>query len=239
MDEAQTSEGSSRVAPDASTSPRTCWYALRTRSRQEKVVTAQLHDKGISTFLPLSVQVHRWSDRSKTVEVPLFPGYTFVRLSPSTEVCCLVLRTVGVVGFVGIQGRAFPIPDKEIEDIQTLMASKLPVEPYPFIRCGDWVRVKCGPLEGIEGILVRKKNVCSLVLSVEMLGRSAAVEVDASIVERVAKRSGGPHVQRLDTISSRTRNHVNPTGFAGQSRSISGDYRRPSSNSNRQGHFLT
>ena len=197
-EEAPAFERPSGSAPDESTSARTCWYAIQTRSRQEKAVTAQLQEKGISTFLPVSAQVHRWSDRSKTVEVPLFPGYTFVRLSPSIELCSIVLRTMGVVGFVGNHGRGLPIPDKEVEDIQALIASKLRVEPHPFIKCGDWVRVKCGPLEGIEGILVRKKNVCSLVLSVELLGRSAAVEVDSSIVERVANRNGGSRVQRLD-----------------------------------------
>jgi transcription antitermination factor NusG len=239
VQEAHEGEQRSGSPREVYSSPGTCWYAIRTRSRHEKVVTAQLHDKGISTFLPLSVQMHRWSDRSKTVEMPLFPGYTFVRLSPSAELYSLVLRTVGVVGFVGIHGRGLPIPDKEIEDIQTLIAHKLRVEAHPFIRCGDWVRVKCGPLEGIEGILVRKKNVCSLVLSVEMLGRSAAVEIDFSMVERVAKRNDEPHVQRLARMGSRTRNDVNPAGFAGQSWLIAGDYRGTSTNCNRQGLFLT
>src|ERR1700682_6424897 len=97
------------------------WYALYTRARHEKAVAALLQQKGITTFLPLLSQMHRWSDRSKTVQVSLFPGYTFVRITATPESCVGILQTPGVVGFVGTGRRGIPIPDKQIEDVQTVL----------------------------------------------------------------------------------------------------------------------
>src|SRR5437879_5635660 len=112
------SQAASFISPSDSLRTETaCWYAIRTRSRHEKMVARQLHGQEIEAFLPLCNEVHRWSDRQKEVGLPLFPGYAFVRVIYSPEERVRVLRTFGVAGFVGTQGRGIPIPDRQIEDI--------------------------------------------------------------------------------------------------------------------------
>jgi transcription antitermination factor NusG len=158
------------------------WYALHTRHQHEKLVAQSLASKGFETFLPQYTVVRRWSDRAKQLSLPLFPCYVFMK--GGTDNRLAVLTTPGVHGFVGFAGRAAPIPEQEIDAVRRAALSAR-IEPHPFLRCGDRVRVKCGPLEGVEGVLVRKKNSCRLILSLELLLRSAAVEVDAAAVERV------------------------------------------------------
>lgn len=153
------------------------WFAVHTRSRYEKRVAAQLGEKQIDSFLPTMEEVHHWSDRRKVVEQPLFPGYVFVRISPEDQVRGSVLRTIGVVGFVGIQGRGLSIPDQEIENIQRLLSSEIPFGPYPFLRVGQKVRIRGGYLDGIEGILVAKNSDQSVVISVELIQRSLSIRV--------------------------------------------------------------
>ena len=157
------------------TTPR--WYAIRTRSRHEKKIALELREKGISHFLPLQTQVHRWSDRNKQVEVPLFPGYVFVRTVPVAEARVSVLHTHGVVGFVGEQGKGTPIPDKEIEDIQTILEQKVPFTMHPFLNLNQRVRIRGGCLDGVEGMLVGMNPDLSLVVSVELIKRSMAIRV--------------------------------------------------------------
>ena len=111
------------------------WYALYTRSRHEKAATSRLKDMGMTTFLPLFSRVHRWSDRRKTVQVSLFPSYTFVRIIATPESCVRVLQTPGVVGFVGTGRGGIPIPDKQIEDIQTRARSEHSVRDLSFLTC--------------------------------------------------------------------------------------------------------
>src|ERR1700686_1601176 len=130
------------------------WYALSTRARHEKAVAASLQQKGLTTFLPLLSRVHRWSDRRKTVQVSLFPGYTFVRVIANPESCVRILETPGVVGFVGTGRRGIPIPDKQIEDVQTVLSQDIPCAIFPFLRVGQRVRIRGGCLDGIEGLLV-------------------------------------------------------------------------------------
>jgi transcription antitermination factor NusG len=168
------------------------WYALHTNYQHEKAVARILTQKGFDVFLPLYDVAHRWKDRTKQLSLPLFPCYVFLQggLDRRLE----VLNTPGVFGFVGWSGRAAAIPEAEIEAVLRLIESSLKVEPHPFLKCGDWVRVKSGPLQGIEGILVRKKNLFRLVLSVEMLQKSVAVEVDVTAVEGVARHEVA-HVQ--------------------------------------------
>ncbi len=165
------------------------WYALYTRHQHEKAAAQILSKKGFEIFLPLYAVVHRWKDRSKRLSLPLFPCYIF--LHGGLERWLDITTTPGIHTLVRNGGRAAVIPQAEIEAIRQLIERSLHVEPHPFLTCGAWVRVRSGPLSGIEGILVRKKNLFRLVLSVEMLGRSAAVEVDASIVERVARHNVG------------------------------------------------
>lgn len=160
-----------------------CWYAVRTRSRHEKLVARQLETQGIESFLPLLTQTHKWSDRSKQVETPLFSGYAFLRMVHSSDERVRVLRTQGVVSFVGVQGCGTPIPDHQIEDIKTLIASRFPYEERPFLQIGQRVRVRGGALDGMQGILVAENGDRSLVISVEPIQRSLCVRVAGYEVE--------------------------------------------------------
>jgi transcriptional antiterminator NusG len=161
------------------------WYAVRTRSRHEKLVARQLETQGIESFLPVVIQTHKWSDRSKRVEAPLFSGYAFLRMVLSPDDRVRVLRTQGVVSFVGVQGSGTPIPDHQIEDIRTLIASKFPYEERPFLRVGQRVRVRGGALDGMQGILVAENGDRSLVISVEPIQRSLCVRVQGYEVEAI------------------------------------------------------
>ena len=158
-------------------SEETHWYAVHTRCQHEKKVARQLTDKGIVSFLPLLSLTRRWSDRNKVVEMPLFPGYLFVRLKLSVESRLPVLQASGVAGFVGVRGWGTPIPDKQIEDVQTLLSRKVLFEPHPFLCEGLRVRVRGGCLDGIEGILVERLSDRSLVLSVEPIQRSLVIHI--------------------------------------------------------------
>jgi transcription antitermination factor NusG len=161
------------------------WYAIQTRSRHEKMVAQQLQNQGIINFLPLSTELREWSDRQKLVEFPLFPGYAFVRMIYGPEERLRVLRTEGVVNFVGTAGHGIAIPDKQIEHIQTLLASKVPFESYPFLKAGQRVRIRGGALNGTEGILVRQDTDRMLVISVELIQRSLSIRLQGYEVEAI------------------------------------------------------
>jgi transcription antitermination factor NusG len=163
----------------------TLWYAIRTRSRHEKVIIRQLEGAGIEHFLPLATQTHRWSDRKKTVDVPLFPGYAFVRLALRSEHRLIVLRAPGVVSFVGVQGKAQAIPESQIQDIRTVLMNDVPFASHPFLRIGQRVRIRGGALDGVEGILTAQGQDRSLVISVEPIQRSLAIRLDGYHVEPV------------------------------------------------------
>jgi transcription antitermination factor NusG len=173
--------------PVADFDNRNSWYALYTRHQHEKVVHQVLTGKGFESFLPLYTTAHQWKDRVKRVSLPLFPCYVFLR-GPLVH-WLPILSTPGVHAVVGCAGQPASISNTEIEAIRTVIESPISVEPHPFLKCGDRVRVTAGPLQGLEGLLLRKKNWCKLLLSVEMLQRSVAVEVDAAMVERVGGRS--------------------------------------------------
>src|SRR5580658_1612699 len=160
------------------------WYALYTRHQHEKMVDQVLTNKGFDTFLPLYATTHNWKDRTKALTLPLFPCYVF--LKGGIERRLQILTTPGIYGLVSSGGQPAAIPDIEIEAIRRVIESGTRVEAHPYLKCGNRVRVKCGPLTGIEGILVRKKNISRLVLSVEILGTAAAIEVDAFLIERVS-----------------------------------------------------
>jgi transcription antitermination factor NusG len=159
------------------------WYAVRTRSRHEKLVARQLENQGIESFLPVVTQVRNWSDRRKQVEAPLFSGYAFLRMMHSSNNRVRVLRTQGVVSFVGVHGTGTPIPDHQIEDIKTLVASRIPYEEHTFLRVGQRVRVRGGALDGIQGILVAENGDRSVVISVEPIQRSLCVRIAGYEVE--------------------------------------------------------
>jgi transcription termination/antitermination protein NusG len=161
------------------------WYAIRTRSRHEKMVADQLDRMGVENFLPLVKRSRQWSDRVKQVELPLFSGYTFVRLILSSPDRLRVLQTHGVAGFVGISCVGTPIPDSQIEDVRTLLSSEVPFEEQPFLRVGQRVRVRGGALDGVEGILSAQNDDRSLVISLEPIQRSLSVRIQGYSVEPV------------------------------------------------------
>ncbi len=163
------------------------WYALYTRHQHEKVVAESLSKNGFEVFLPLYDVVRQWKDRTKRLSLPLFSCYVFLR--GGLERRLSILSTPGVYSILGIAGQAAAIPQVEIDAIRKVTESSLRVEPHPFLRCGDWVRVTSGPLAGVEGILARKKNLSRLVLSAELLEKSVAVEVDAFRVERLVRNN--------------------------------------------------
>jgi len=166
------------------------WYALCTRHQHEKSVAQSLAGKGFEVFLPLYRAIHRWQDRSKQLSLPLFPGYLFLRAELDRRLH--ILTTPGVFHFVSSADRPIPIEQAEVDFVRQLTESGSRVEPHPFLKTGDWVRVKTGPLAQVEGILTRWKGAFRLVLSVELLQQSASVELDAASVERVARRSNCP-----------------------------------------------
>ena len=159
------------------------WYAVHTRSRHEKQVSTQLEIRGVDTFLPLVKQVRHWSDRRKVVELPLFPGYSFVRVGSSPEDQVRVLKIDGVVAFVGIRGRGIPIPEKQIEDIRQLLMQNVPCVNHPFLRVGQRVRIRGGALDGVTGILIDKQGDHRLVISVEPIERSFSIRLEGYDVE--------------------------------------------------------
>lgn len=162
------------------------WYALYARHQHERAVAEMLCGKGFETFLPLYRAIHRWKDRRKTLWLPLFPGYLFLR--GGLERRLQVVSTPGVFSFVGPVGHPAPIPQPEIDAIRTAVETCLQVQPYPFLKSGDRVRVTDGPLAGIEAVLVREKSLHRLVLSVELLQKSVAVEIGAECVEPISTR---------------------------------------------------
>ncbi len=163
------------------------WYALYTRHQHESSVAASLTRNGIENFLPTYSSVRKWKDRTKILSLPLFPSYVFLHGALDRRV--KVLSTPGVYSIVGFGGSPVAISQAEIEAIRKAVRSGLPAEPHPYLQCGDRVRVKAGPLEGIEGILTRKKSLYRLILSAEVLQKSIAVEVDAFSVEPIARRN--------------------------------------------------
>ena len=157
--------------------PNDCqWFALRVRPRYEKMVSTSLQSKDIEEFLPLYKVRSRWSDRLKELERPLFHGYVFCRINPVHRLP--VLTTPGVIHFVGIQKEPAPIADSEIESLRAIVRSGLPSIPWPFLRVGQKVRIERGPLQDVEGILTSVKGLNRLVISVNILQRSVAVEID-------------------------------------------------------------
>jgi transcription antitermination factor NusG len=162
------------------------WWALYTRHQHEKTVAEMLAAKGFDVFLPLYESTRRWKDRTKVLSLPLFPCYVFVR--GGLERKLQVVTTPGIHMILYRGDRVATIPQQEIDAIQRAVEGSYRVEPHPFLKCGMQVRVVRGALEGVEGILLRKKNLCRLILSVDMLAQSVAVEVHAADVEPCAAK---------------------------------------------------
>ena len=153
------------------------WFAIQTRPRHEKKVAEGLREKSVTTFLPLFAAWHQWSDRRRLIEMPLFPGYVFVRIGGAADSRVPVLRTNGVVNFVGIRGTGVAIPDSQIEAVQTILDRQIPFAPHPFLSVGRRVRIQGGSLDGLQGILVAKNTDQSLIVSVELIQRSLVIRI--------------------------------------------------------------
>ena len=157
------------------------WYAAYTSPRHEKKIAQQMQENRIECFLPLYRSVRRWKDRRKQLDLPLFPGYIFVHIALKDRL--QVLQLPGVVQFISFSGKPAVVPDVEIEALSKGLSGGLHAQPHPYLKIGKRVRVHSGPLSGVEGILVRRKDKFRIVLSIHLIQRSVAVEVDESEVE--------------------------------------------------------
>jgi len=164
----------------------TSWNAVYTRHQHEKLVADNLSRDGFEVFLPTYTVIRRWSDRNKRLSLPLFPCYVFLR--SCFEQRCRIFATPGIHSLVMFGGVPASITETEIEAIRRAVGSRLRVEPHPFLSCGDWVRIRSGPLTDLEGILVRKKGSYRLILSLDLLGKAVAVEVDALSIQPLSYR---------------------------------------------------
>jgi transcription antitermination factor NusG len=159
------------------------WFALQVRSQHERTVSLTLRDKGYEEFLPVCQIKRRWSDRVKRLEIPLFPGYVFCRFDVEKRLA--ILTTPRVRFIVGIGKVPTAIDDSEVVALQSIVKSGFPVEPWPFLEIGQRVRIERGSLEGLEGILLKPKSSYRLVVSITLLQRSVAVEIDRDWVTPV------------------------------------------------------
>jgi transcription antitermination factor NusG len=162
------------------------WYAVHTRARHEKRFAAELQERGIHTFVPVAREVHRWSDRSKVIEVPLFPCYAFIRAVLDPDVNAAVVQHPSALRWIGYQGRPSAIPEEEICAIQTVLRSGVSIGQHPFVKIGERVRIRGGSLDGVEGVLIEHKNDRKLVVSIEAVGKSVAISLHNYELERVA-----------------------------------------------------
>jgi transcription elongation factor/antiterminator RfaH len=181
-----------------SASGRFPWYAVQCWLRKENLIAAQLEGQGFECFLPKYKTLREWSDRKKEVERPLFPGYLFCRFDYTQRRPVVV--TPGVLQIVGCGRTPMPIEDREIQAIQIAVASGVPGQPWPYLEVGEKVRIHTGTLSGLEGILVNFKGNHRVVLSVTLLQRSVALEVDLSWVASLEKRSA-KKLQRIVSVA--------------------------------------
>jgi transcription antitermination factor NusG len=165
------------------------WFAVRTQSRHEKTANRQLEFAGFETLLPLYSEERKWSDRKKTVNLPFFPGYIFVRLGDFPSYRVKVLRTPGVIDFVGKGGESGQIAEEEINNIRLLLSEGVFCRPHPYLAVGQRVRIRDGALAGIEGILTRVNNDHSLILTLDLIQRSLSVKIQGFAVESISTRS--------------------------------------------------
>jgi transcription antitermination factor NusG len=161
------------------------WYALTVRYQHERQIEKALQSKGLETLVPMYRSRRRWSDRVKDVDLPLFAGYVLCHFNFTERIP--VLDTPGVDKIVGFGGTPVALEDREIHDIRQLLALNVPLAPWPFLKPGDRVRVERGPMAGLEGTMLRTKDSLRLVISVQLLQRAIAVELDReAIVPRKA-----------------------------------------------------
>ena len=154
------------------------WYALHTRARHERAVESRLREQGMETFLPTVNEVHRWSDRKKTVEVPLFSCYVFVRCGLAADDRTKIYRVDSVLGFVGVRGVPSSVPDEQIDGVRSVLSQTAPWRSHPFLKVGQRVRVCGGALDGVEGVFLSENGDNSLIISADVIQRSLALRID-------------------------------------------------------------
>lgn len=179
-------DGSNReieIATDNVTIP---WYAVHVRPHHEKTIATVLQNKGVEKYLPLYKERRRWSDRFVEAELPLFPGYVFCRLDWTRRILP-VLTTPGVLRVLGVGRTPMPVDEQEFQAIRLMVDSGLTVRPWPMPRIGEWVRIEHGPLAGVEGVLIGFKKQTRLVVSVTLMNRSVAAEIESGWARPVAR----------------------------------------------------
>ncbi len=159
-------------------------YCIYVKSRHEFKVFERLTKAGIEAFLPAVERLRKWKDRKKLVKFPLFPGYLFVCLEKSYELMVNVLKTPGVVTFIkNSSGQPEPVPEEQIIPLRKAIENGKEIDPYPYLKEGQQVRIKSGPLAGAKGILKKKEKQHYFIISIHMLQRSVSVKIDASEIE--------------------------------------------------------
>jgi transcriptional antiterminator NusG len=176
------------------------WYAVYTCANREKHVADRLASRGIEHFLPQYESMRYWKDRKVCLQLPLFPGYLFVHLALQNRLS--ILQVPGVVRLVGFDGHATPLADEEVVWVRAILSQRLQAEPHRYLQVGKWARVVCGPLQGMEGIVVRRKNRSRLVLSFALIQRSVAIEMNEGDLgpvceaETTLRKVAGPQVEK-------------------------------------------
>jgi transcription antitermination factor NusG len=183
-----------------------CWYAVSTRSRHEKVAAMTLGSLGIVHFLPLLDEKRKWSDRKTMVSVPLFPGYLFVQIPRTVESRLSVQKVPGLVNFVGNHNGPLAIPESELDSVRIMLSRGNGCSLHPFLQAGDRVRVVRGALVGLEGTFMRHGAQSKLVISVEMIQRSVSVNVPPYDVEPVSNTSVRPPQSHHASVNAEAAN---------------------------------
>lgn len=192
-DDFDMSEATQQAA--AATEAAESWYAIQVRPRYERLVDELLSEKSVETFLPLHEKRRRWSDRLKRLQCPLIPGYVFARFRLLEK--HVVVTTSGIVRIIGAGNTPLPVSEKEIAALQQVVRHGVPVQPHEYLSVGDSVCLQRGPLCGVSGILIRKCGDYRLVVSVNLLRRSVAVEVDSDWIAAPAPATSGGSLTRM------------------------------------------
>jgi len=174
------------------------WFALSVRHQHEQQIGQLLKCKGWETLVPTYRTRRTWSDRTKELELPLFSGYVFCQFEAAEKL--QVLNTPGISKIVGFAGAPAPVEESEIEELRRVVASGLPVHPWPYLKPGDKVRIERGPLRGVEGTLLRDKDGLRLIVGIELLQRSVAVELDPDTISPIRSmpaRAVGSYTERI------------------------------------------
>lgn len=160
------------------------WYAVHVRSRHEFRVFSRLAEAGIEAFVPVVERLQKWADRKKVIDFPLFPGYIFVHIPSTYDKMLAVLKKQGVVRFLGmIPGEPEQVPEEQVESLRKLVALKSEIDPYPYLKQGQQVKIRRGALKGAVGVLTERAGQHLFVVSIDILQQGVSVKIDASDIE--------------------------------------------------------